>query len=370
MRAFRIEEIPSPDDAQLLPGEAFWTRILQLPPGLSPDESAGAADLSIDTSSPFPPDRRVSGSYPLNPERTRLLLYAASRGRLERLGTPLDDSARAVLPAFVPALALALATDQDLLIDAVSSSGFILIRENGLPRVLTLPPTWDPRTRATFLQSEVCPPPPSDAAGLDLHFTADPSGTWTADFVPSNGNDPDEPFPAIVIPAETQPHADLRGPAAIALLRRTERSRRRLRRITRGLAATLVLTGILQLLMYPFNGYVETLRTDLRDITAEVEAMDTRRELVLRLEKLSEGSSPPLEWIAIANLSRPETIEWDEALVTANGFITIEGRAPDIATVNQYAAQLRANPVFTEVVSEATAREGRIAFDLRLRFAP
>ncbi|MGF1530994.1 MAG: hypothetical protein ACFCU4_06510 [Puniceicoccaceae bacterium] len=365
MKFFNLQSLELSPKVQLLPSEAFYVDVLKLPQDLSLEETFPAARLAISAASPYPEDRLASGFYPLGilAGQHYILLYAASIRRLEALGHPINPEADWVIPAFLPAALFLSSEDQEQVVYSREDPGYLLARRADDLQVFLHPPSWPAKFLRETLREEKLPIPFDQPTARDLSLSLTRVDKhWQLRNL--SGAEP-----TLLIPPSHQKVSDCRGEVFVGDLWLAERRSSRIQRISKVAFALLLLCALLQVLLVPISRKVESLEELRLEKEEQIAAMDTRRDLVLRLEGLADGSARPLRILAFANQYRPDSIEWDEAFVKADGTLELEGRAPDIRTVNTYAESLRQSGHFLEVRNEATAREGRIAFSINLVYA-
>lgn len=361
---FRVESRWG-DDARPVPSHFFWYSVQPIPGGMDPGEVTEAAGFTIQAKSPYPEDRTLGGAIYL--ETTGVLVsFAASAGRLRQAGHVVEPQASWMGPGFLAALVVADRTEGDVLIEAADGS-FAIGRDEGGLRIAVFPPEWPESARAELRRTEGFGRPPSGDEEtfrlIDVRF-----GRQGMEIGLREG--PDAPEGEPLATGLDVSSSDIRGAATVAALRKAERVRKRLRWSLRGIAAALALLVVGELGLLLLGSSAESRTQRLEGLDQARLQMETRRELVLRLEALANGSPRLLDVLGFANQRRPGEVEWSRAEVEAIGRAVIEGNAPTIRDVNVFADRLREAQALTSVEQDSTVREGRIRFDLVLTFPP
>ena len=95
-----IEERLTRQQVILLPPQVFFVMPLEVPEELPAGEWANFAELSLESAAPFPLDQLLWG-FSREPEQRRLLVYAAPRPRVKKLGLDDLDDAFFAWPGFL-----------------------------------------------------------------------------------------------------------------------------------------------------------------------------------------------------------------------------------------------------------------------------
>ena len=93
------EKLPE-QQVGLVPGDAFFVRKIDLPPGVSGEDLSAFIQLDLEGNSPFPMDQLAWG-YLQHEDSPHAFVYASPRARLKRLDIGPPDSFYQLFPGFV-----------------------------------------------------------------------------------------------------------------------------------------------------------------------------------------------------------------------------------------------------------------------------
>ena len=96
----RIQEKIPDQQVGLVPADAFFMRMIELPKGLSSEEAAAFIQLDMEGNSPFPMDQLAWG-YLQDKDSPNALAYATPKARLKRLDFTSIESYHQLFPGFV-----------------------------------------------------------------------------------------------------------------------------------------------------------------------------------------------------------------------------------------------------------------------------
>jgi hypothetical protein len=102
---------------------------------------------------------------------------------------------------------------------------------------------------------------------------------------------------------------------------------------------------------------------------AEVRKIELAQTVSTRIGELGQRRLRPFEMLALANQSRPASIQFERAATAGLDTLEIEARTGNAADVGQYEAALRASPDVSALeLRDLRSREGLTSFGLTITF--
>lgn len=364
----KVAESRTPE-VLLAPGGFFFSRLVSLPPELTPEEFPGLAELTLEECSPFPLEQLAWG-FLVDHDRRELWLFAACRPRIGSSAMEDWDEAEHVFPAFLPLL-LAMpqpperllwqSEDEILLLDFKPGARFPhRIRHQRLPQVDEgadeSESTDVDSLTSGFLRAEGV-----DADGATIYELKETnvSDDRVVSFVvgPQEG----EPLPEVTLSdSEATWWADLRS---VEFIEEEKKSRRWQNTLWASLqwASWAAVCLVLLVLLNIVGDMLVKRRAAL--IVAQqpaVTAIEQNRDFLDDLRQFSQRPLRPYEVLGLTNEYRPyKQIEYTSAEIDSTDGIIIQGNANSANEANAFNDTLLRTNFFRNLDPVVTKRDSR-----------
>ncbi len=375
------QRLPLPQ-VLLLPGDLFYCQAFDIPAGTPEGEVAGFARLQLEASAPFPIETLAWGF--VRHGLGRLLVYAATRERLEQAGFGGLDGAWHVLPGFV-ALCGSPSNLAQVRFAATRRSISALFFEEGrtIPhRVVSRPvPAGEDDTLPARLSAT------RDALGGTLGRSAPPlePGFWLVESALGEGQDKvtfnvrrfdaggpvESDAPGSPLSGQQLWDADVRGREFAA---RTQRQRRQGRYVWIGFgaaAAAVALLVLAQVALWSTRLHTRYLRSVEEDQRPTAELLESKINFANNLERVTEREMKPFSMLAEAATVKPADITFERIEAQDWNVLRVEGYGARADQITRYMDELRGRPKVRELRSvESQSRGGRVSFEFEIAFEP
>lgn len=365
--------------AALAPGNVFFCRRVDLPEGLSWQETSAFVELFLESHAPFPVDQLAWG-FLSDPRSRFAFLYATPRSRLKALGWELPGTAVQIFPGFV---SLFGPTVDRPTLRFVSQNGVLsaisLEPDNPVPsQVISLPveAEWLSdeallKAREGFLEAHPAPDVTLEDGlwlGEEMALTSDLQIRFRLRHVA-----PGTPLPPIehLLPLSSDAlwAADLRDTAFAS---RESRTRHRSQLVWKSLrfasaAALLLLLGqLLSLLLGTYDHWVER---DLQTLEPRATRVENKLTLADRLTRSTKEDMRPFLLLEAINPARPDAIFFNEVRVRSFDQLEIEGQSVQgVSPVNAFADAIEKLPSVASVVNNSRTRNNQTSFEFLITF--
>lgn len=370
---------PTAPDFVALPGHAFFTRAVDVPPGLDKDGLDSFAELSLEEISPFPLEQLAWG-WTVDDEHRRIFLFAACKSRLNGLLPSGWTNAIHVFPAFLP-----------LLFHRAETREALLFRHDGSMTALAYEPgvAFPVKMIHQNVAANSDGPAADDSAANALREPMEQAGflcrpqLYTSIEVKLSGSGRVRFNTAAMdsagAPALTETLV-LSGPALWRadlrdrdFIHREQKDRLLQNRLFGGLLACFAVAGLLLLLslVYLFWGWGLQMRhSKISRLEPQVLSVQNSDMLLQRLRQFSGEPFMPFHALGILNEFRPRSIYFRSCSLNNENQITIQGVASNVDEVNQYSERLRRSGSFSSVdLVNVQTRAGDIQFTLNLLYS-
>jgi len=354
----------------LLPAERFFVRVVPLAPDAP---AATQVELALEGFSPFPLAQLYYG-WLCAPGRDRVLVFAAYRKKFSPEETAEWEQAAHVLPAFLALLGdhptsptIRLWT-MDGILTAAALDG-----QGALPVAVLSRHTEEPAGAA---QREALLAELRERTGLTSAAVREFAGAarWQRTAgrqglqLEVSGR-ADTPGLATSFSKEELEMLDVRDRGFLVEHRKTQRRDQWLWRGFRFCLAGLAVMAAGEIALAAAGGWLKKLQDSMQEHTAEVRKIELAQALSTRIGELAQRRLRPFEMLALANQSRPASIQFERAATAGLDTLEIEARTGNAADVGQYEAALRAAPDVTAVeLRDLRSREGMTSFGLTITF--
>lgn len=354
---FVHEDLPVPPGIRLVPGQAFFVRVLDRPPGLGATETEEYVRLSIETSSPFPPAQLSAGWHEAG---SRIVAWAAYRKGLPEPVTEGWEAAARVIPDFAPALVWRPATVPALHVwETEGAVTGVLWDTLEAPSAVVprLPGTEPAYFRRRFGLAESVPVVVRRPSGAPVGDAS------RVDFPAAGMTEP------LRVRAESADTWDVRPADFLSSRRSAARRGARLWAVVVGGVAVAAVLLLAEVARFGMSAWIASREAVLGAREPEAAAVGTALSLAHRLEQLGGNRIVPLEMFRAVVEPMPETMAFSRA--EADGPVKLMARAstPNAADVSVYETALRASPVFSSVeIRDLQAEGARTTFALEVVF--
>jgi hypothetical protein len=358
----------------------LFVHVEPLPEGMQPSELQNFAEVTMEGLSPMPLEQLAWG-YLAHERFLHVLLFAASRERLNQENLPPEESFFHVLPSFFAAApAESAAAHWVLLWEGGQITGLHYDSESRVPSRIELEPVAEDTPAGAFVardrllkrlgataRNETTPgllAQPQAVRGSGerllfsfLHYTA-------AEAEPTRleGHAPADPA--------SRWTADLRD----NVFRSTEQNRRRtLRLMNRALQAAGAVALVLFVLQLVWAGGAIWYRSTAKHVEGQKEAVATVEQNQALLNKIDQFSSHqlrPFEMLGAINELRPPSILFKNTKANNSNQLTAQCTAPDPSVMNSFFDAIAKSGLVDIVGNPNTAlgRGGVVTFNLDVKF--
>ncbi len=367
----------------LVPGEVFYCHSLTLPPEISDSEIDQFAELSLEGLSPFPLDQLLWGF--LRDEKTSLILiYAAYRESINKLGVENLDQYYHVLPSFITINGVSFDEpsitflSENNSMSALTFSAHSTVPEN----VFTLSLENIDNSDASLLKvkNNLLVSLKSEGYKIDNSIYLGTSALVDSDdklrfkHRPISGEiDSDLNSTATRLPMDEKKlwDADIRASSFKLKASRKRNYSRYVWSSTQlaGIAASLFL--LLQFIFMMTDTWTDFRIDKVTERSDEVALIEQKNNLLLRIEQIAQNELKPFEMLATMNLKRPSSIYFTQAVSDSFNQIQVDGAASNVEVVNRYMENLRNLPLVSDAkIKKIVSRSGNAPFTVVVTFNP
>jgi hypothetical protein len=360
--------------ANYAPGHAFYTRVVELAPGLKPEEVEDAVQMAIEEEAPFPLEQLYYG-FRVTLDRTKALAWAAFRRRFPPEEVAGWADSPLVLPDFAPAIGLSF--DQPTVLELrgagsltamlFPSGDFVPERQVSRP----LPPDADDEAVAALAKD----------LRRRLALGEDPVRTiQVASPVVLLERSAHRVFQLATADGRVLENRvrheelwgmDIRDREMLAARRRQNRTNLFLWRGLAGLAAACLLLLVGEAALLAERGWTSSRASSAARLAPEAERLEGRRDISDRLIEFNESNLRPFDMLAAVNGPRPASIHFTRATAEGRSSLVIEAATRSAADISRYEQELRRLPSVAEVeIRNPRAREEGGSFTMVIVFRP
>ncbi len=367
----------------LVPGEVFYCHSLTLPPEISDSEIDQFAELSLEGLSPFPLDQLLWGF--LRDEKTSLILiYAAYRESINKLGVENLDQYYHVLPSFITINGVSFDEpsitflSENNSMSALTFSAHSTVPEN----VFTLSLENIDNSDASLLKvkNNLLVSLKNEGYKIDNSIYLGTSALVDSDDklrfkhrLISGEIDSDLNSTATRLPMDEKKlwDADIRASSFKLKASRNRNYSRYVWSSTQlaGIAASLFL--LLQFIFMMTDTWTDFRIDKVAERSDEVALIEQKNNLLLRIEQIAQNELKPFEMLATMNLKRPSSIYFTQAVSDSFNQIQVDGAASNVEVVNRYMENLRNLPLVSDAkIKKIVSRSGNAPFTVVVTFNP
>lgn len=376
-----IAEPVKAEQALVLPGKLFFVETIDIPEELEVLEIPDFAELSLESSSPFPLDQLYWG-YLYHKDAATLLLYAAHGGRIKNEGFSDLDDYMWVVPDFATLAGARFHEDTLVLLEGENSVSLAYFESDvEIPKSVSVDAATETVADATLqlLKADI-PGLPKTIPTLHLRPTV---ATLTEKGLPTfshatsdqaDGQGYDGNWQTLS-PSESQLwQMDVRS----VDFKAAEKNKRRMRSLISRIAGwaaifALALVGI-EGMLFASQAWLQTQFNQIASQQDAVSKVEEKQILVNKLEQVAQNELRPIEMLEAANNIRLKLnlgIEYDRVVIEGDNHITIEGKANSVGALNRYAAGLKDSGLFEILVKpDPSTDKGKTTFRVSLAYQP
>ncbi len=363
----------------LLPGEYFFTRMIELPEAIESTDIEQFAELSLEGISPFPLEHLFWGFH-YDDGSPHILVYAAHRERLRKNGYEDLENHEHVFPDF-------LANRQK----GPERPGITFFYHGATLNALYHNPGSGVPVK---VHSKVLPEPELKDEDLLQHREAllkslDRSNFEASDEVQAAtiaegkaGGKPQLFYRKVNeaetgwqrndalhdLPESTRWQADVRDKGFLRKERKALATSGKvwLAAVGAGIAAVLLL--LLQLGIVTGNVWNKSRQNKIEEQSEEFAYVEERQNLSEKIDQYVQQELKPFEMLSLLNVGRPKIIHFTEASANSFNQLTVEGEGNNVEAVNNYTQSLRNSQGISSVESKVRSTQGKARFTLQITF--
>jgi hypothetical protein len=364
----------------LVPGDAFFTRKIDIPDGLSNVDRMAFIQLNLEGNSPFPMDQLAWG-FLADPQSPFALAYATPKARLKRLEIEHPEKYYQLFPGFIT-----------LFRDAVDQATVRFISQNGVVSALFLSashPVPDKvvsrRIAAELLTDDILLEGRDQLlASLNLSGHNAEEGLWLGEGVDITASG------ALIFKHRHVSRETSKGLRSRQLdldeqalwssdLRDTgyasteSKVRQRSSLIWKGLRLagwTALLLLLFQLFTLGLSGFNVLKERKVQALEPDAVRVENKLTLATRLTQSTEEDLKPFLLMEAINPLRPDSIFFDKVRSSAFNAIEIEGKSTEgVTPVNAFADSIGQLPFVNSVENNSQTRNNQTSFELLITFS-
>lgn len=380
IKATIIQKLNTPEQVHLLPGECFFCHKLSLPPGIDKHEVSQAAEFELESLSPFSLENLAWGFLYVD-SSPFVLLYAASKDRLRAVQSEALETDYHALPSFISVLGCCYDRPTLLFLGQGQSLSAVVFNDgDSVPsHVFTIPLKAKESSDIELLKAReelmekfdypdlnvepgvfILEEPRIDKEGK-VHFPHRhliEEGRSEASFTTTFDSDQDLLW-----------QADIRDESCIKERRKERRFSRYLWKGIQGVGVAAILLLTLQLALMGGRFWLDDHKAIIAADEPKIQNIESRRDLMSKLEKLSTSELKPFVMLDYLNQQRPESIYFTTATARNLNELSVRGNAANgVADVNTYAEKLRDTGLFDRVEPKSETKDRLTRFTLEVIF--
>lgn len=364
----------------LAPADAFFTRKVEIPKGLSPVDRLAFIQLFLEGNAPFPMEQLAWG-YLFTPASGFAFVYATPKSRLKRIGVEKPEAYHQLFPGFISLYGRV--TDKPT-VRLLSQNGVItaifLAAANPVPEKVI-----SRKVGAELLTDDVLLDARDQlAATLTLDDYVCEDGLWLGQGTRilangriefqhrhlSRGTSMGLANHLLSFDEQTVWEADLRDPA-FAASEKTIRQRSSLiwksLRAAGWAAILLVLFQFTSVLLAGINAWQEG---KIRDIEPLATRVENKLTLAERLTQSTEEDLKPFLLLEAINPLRPDSIFFNKVRSRAFNELELEGQSSEgVTPVNAFADSIKQLPFVESVENNSQTRNNQTSFEFLIIFS-
>lgn len=376
----RLQEKIPEQKVGLVPGDAFFTRKIDLPEGIPETDRMAFIQLNLEGNSPFPMEQLAWG-YLEHPQAPFVYAYASPKARLKRLEIDHLEKYHQLFPGFIT-----------LYRDPVDEPTIRFVSQCGVLSALYLSP--DHPVPAKIVSRRIVGELLTDDIQLearqmlfaslqtDGHTCED--GLWLGEGVDvlssgalafrhrhvSKGKSRGIKLHELDLGEHTLWNSDLRD---LGFAARESQVRKRSRLIWKSLQVagwTAVLLLILQLLTFGLSGFKLLQEKKIRQLEPDAVRVENKFTLATRLTQSTEEDIKPFLLMEAINPLRPDSIYFDKVRSRAYNELQIEGNSSEgVTPVNAFSDSISQLPFVRSVENNSQTRNNQTSFELVITFS-
>lgn len=365
--------------AALVPGNVFFCRRVDLPEGLSWQETSAFIELFLESHAPFPVDQLAWG-FLSDPRSRFAFLYATPRSRLKALGMELPGTAVQIFPGFV---SLFGSTVDRPTLRFVAQNGVLsaigLEPGNPVPaQVVSQPLGAEPLTDEGLLQAREAylkqHPDPEQTVedglwlGEGIALTSDLQTRFSLRHL--SAANPQAPIEnTLGLSSEALWAADLRDGAFASRESRTRHRSQLVWKSLRFATATALLLLLGQLVSLLLASYDRWIERDLEALEPKATRVENKLTLADRLTRSTKEDMRPFLLLEAINPQRPAAIFYNDVRIRSFEQLEIEGQSVQgVSPVNAFADAIEKLPSVASVVNNSRTRNNQTSFEFLITF--
>ncbi|MEX0323402.1 MAG: hypothetical protein AB3N63_14670 [Puniceicoccaceae bacterium] len=364
----------------LVPPDAFFTRKVELPEGLSKDERLAFIQLDLEGNSPFPMDQLVWG-FVEDTKSDYVFVYATPKQRLRKLGFDELSSYYQLFPAFISLHGME--TDKPT-VRFVAQNGYIsalfLTPGNPVPeKVVARKVTAELLTDDSYLAArsklldQLNLGGFKAEAGVWLHQKTDILPNGSVQFTHRHLSDSASEgmnVNALDLSTDSLWAADLRDSSYASQENNTRQRSKILWKALKFSVIAAILLLVFQLLIFILDGYNHVTEKTVFELEPLALQVSNKITLADRLNQSTEEDVKPFLLMESINSIRPDSVYFDKVRTNAYNILEIDGQSPEgVTPVNAFAQTVDQQPFVANVETTPRTVQTRTSFEMIITFS-
>ncbi|MEN8662856.1 MAG: PilN domain-containing protein [Lentimonas sp.] len=368
-------EIIEAEQVLRLPGHLFFVDSVELPPALESGEIADFAELTVESIAPFPLEQ-LNWGFLHSADSLSILIYAAHRDRLKKVGADNLDAYAWVLPDFASLHGAHFPENTEITL--VSEECVTLLHyEAGaeLPKAVSSLPLHEESVSKVIasirddLEDNDNFPRKLSLRLVDAAVSEQGLPTFQHAEEGTNNGESFGLWAELSSTEKSLWQADVRN----AQFKESERSARRtgglITKVTLWAALCALLLVGLEVLLLAGNAWLNTQANQIATQRPTVARIEDRQTLMNKLEQVAQNELRPIAILDALNNSRPDGIYFTSTETEGQNRITIDGIATTINDLNRYTGSLSKSGTFALIgTPKSITRSGKTTFTATLDY--
>lgn len=364
----------------LAPADAFFTRQVELPPGLSWEDKRAFIELALEGSAPFPMEQLAWGFLQAD-HSPHALVYATAKARLTRLEFENLENYLQLFPGFISLFGetVSAPTVRFLCQNGVLSAQYMAAGNPVPEKVVSRKVMGELLTDDTLLEARK-----SMAASLDVTGYSVEEGLWLGEGFDILSNDAllfrhrhlqpgvhGEVVERLLPFSENELWAaDIRGDLYAGRERMVRRRSSFIWKSLRAAVVTAIVLLILQIGTFGLSTFNLLRERTLRELEPSAVRVEDKLTLAQLLTQSTEEDLNPFLLMESINPLRPDSIYYEKVRSRAINSLEVEGKSTEgVTPVNAFADSINQLAFVESVENNSQTRNNQTSFELTITFS-
>ncbi len=364
----------------LVPTDAFFTRKVELPEGLSKEERLAFIQLDLEGNSPFPMEQLVWG-FVEDSKSNYVFVYATPKQRLRKLGIEDLPSYYQLFPGFISLNGM-----------TVEKPSIRFLSQNGVLSAIFLSP-GNPVPEKIIARKV-----PGELLTDDVYLTArkvllkqlktdafqPEDGVWllqktdilhngSVQFTHrhlSESGSAGLDVNTLDLSTDSLWAADLRDSSYAGKENNTRQRSKILWKALKFSIIAAILLFVFQILIFALDGYNHITEKTVYELEPEALRVSNKKTLAERLNQSTEEDLKPFLLMESINTIRPDSVYFDKMRTNAYNELEIDGQSPEgVTPVNAFARSIEQLPFVAAVENTPRTVQNRTSFEMKITFS-